>query len=176
MLPYAMRSLISGVAMTVLVIGSVFGQGARIPHLPLKASTRLQLTAIAEPLNVHVGGTVILKLRLKNVSSKVITVGDSGFDTEYELDVTDRIGNVPPRAEYGLALLDGVLLRSTSRDLEPGEEWPAQLEITKIYDLKVAGVYYARARFRSMWAEDPEDNKRFVEQAFSSPVEFTIVP
>jgi hypothetical protein len=174
---YAMSSLSSSVGITVLMIGCVFGQAPRNSHPPpLKASTRLQLTAIAEPPGARLGGTVILKLRLKNVTSKVIRVGDSGFDTDYDLDVADRSGNVVARTDFGRSLLDGVLLRSTSRDIAPGEEVPAELEITRIYDLRLPGLYYARAVFRAMSAEDPEDNKRFAEQAFSNPVEFTILP
>jgi hypothetical protein len=174
---YAMNRSLSAVATIVIVIGNLFGQVAqRSRPLPIKASTRLQLTATADPPSVRPGETLTLKLLVKNVTQKTMTVVDNGVYNDYELVVTDASGKEPPKTEFGRSLAEeATAVRSTTRDIEPGEVIQAALEITRIYDLKMPGVYYVRAD-REVWDDTPVQNRTFLAKAFSNPVEFRILP
>ena len=158
-------------ALILLPAGYILAQGVR--PLPIKASTRLQPSAVVEPIAAKVGQPILLKLQLKNVSSKVVTVGDSNFYTDYDLVVTDLSGKEPQKTKFGLAIPEMPLLRSTTLDIAPGEEVQATLEITKIYDPQRPGTYYARATRHSVWPETPEDTgplpRRLFRTRSSSP-------
>jgi hypothetical protein len=145
---------------------------------PVRPSTRLQLVAQVDPASSKAGSQVFIRLSLKNISDHVARLQDSAPDTDYAIIVADTFGKEPPRTEWGKKLLSGelALLRNTTMDLEPGQEVAVTVEITRVYQLTLAGAYYARVTRGGVWAETEEDQKKFIEQAFSNPVRFTILP
>ena len=99
----------------------------------MHASTRLQLIAELEKTGAREGVPVFINLRLKNISSATVKLGDSDGYVDYELTVVDGSGKEAQRTEYGRA--ERSIFRATSMDLEPGQETQITLELTKVYVL-----------------------------------------
>ena len=151
---------------------------------PIVASTRMQLRAAVDAARVKLGTRIVLSLLLKNVSSALVTVGDSRPEYDYDLTLTDGSGKELPRTALGDQLFrhEYSILHSDSHDLEPGQETKAEIEITRIYQVTQPGTYYMRAVFHAIWSDLPgeskpvDESKRPTEKAFSNPIQFTVVP
>jgi hypothetical protein len=152
---------------------------------PIAASTRLRLTATIDPSSAKLNTPIMVRLALKNVSSKVVSIGDTSPEYDFELAVADSAGKEPPRTALGNRMRAGkfVLLRSNRIDIEPGQEVVSEIDVTKIYEITQPGTYFLRADHRNI-LPDPdaahnstvEESKRPIEKAFSSPIQFTVVP
>lgn len=163
-----------------LPFGGAYGQFKRDPrdNRPIEPSTRLRMFAVAESPSIKAGSRVLVKITLKNVTEKAVSMGDSSPSTDYDAVVVDALGNEPPRTEWGLKKLNGDIatLRNTELRLEPGQEVHAVYDITEVFRLTKPGVYNAQlTRFR-VWPETVEDAEKFIEVVRSNPFQFTIVP
>ena len=169
-----------------ITLGQTPGQTFRAERdaRPVVASTRMQLRAAVDAVGVKLGTRIVVTLLLKNVSSALVTVGDSRPEYDYDLTVTDGSGKELPRTALGNQLFrhEYTILHSDSHDLEPGQEMKAGIEITRIYQVTQPGTYYMRAVFHSIWSDLPgeskpvEESKRPTEKVFSNPIQLTVVP
>jgi hypothetical protein len=66
---------------------------------PLVASTRLQLIATTKQPTTKVGSPIVVRLTLKNISTEIITVGDSSPEIDNGTTVTDTSGKELPRTD-----------------------------------------------------------------------------
>jgi hypothetical protein len=144
---------------------------------PVKPSTRVQLQLEIDPVVARPGGQIFARLRLKNVSDKAVTLQDSDPNYDFRVSVVGASGREPDRTAWGDTLLRGEvsLLHNRTMDLQPGQEQQVSVEITHVYRFTQPGTYYARVVRNGVWTEALEDNQKFLEVAYSNPVEFKIV-
>lgn len=154
------------------------GSGQQIHNRTRMLSTRLRLYAEADPASVKAGSPVTIRVRLQNISSRTVRLGDSEPIFNYGIAVTDAFGNEPPRTDLGNRFLHGTVqgLRQDVIDLRSGEEERAVLEVTKLFQLTRPGTYFVRVNRGAIWTEKDEDNDKFIEEVFSGAAQFTIVP
>ncbi len=157
---------------------------------PVRASTRLQLTAKLDETTVKVGEPVVLRARYKNVSATNLELGTRYWVIDYGLVVTDSSGAEPPRTELGEKWLkeqrEPVLLSSQGPFLlEPGAQGEEfAVDVTKAYRLTRPGSYSVQLMFRMVWPEPgtpvpttvEESQKMPLEEAVSNVIQLTITP
>lgn len=158
----------------VLSCGSgLYGQSrnSREP-LPTKVSPRFQLLAEVEPASGSAGSPILLTLRLRNVSSGRGYVLDTLDEQDYEIRVTDQAGKEVERTSYGRHLAEDERGGSAKpREIEPGTEAIAKIDVSKIYALTKPGRYFARVTR----VVAPDAPSKFVEKAVSNPIAFIVV-
>jgi hypothetical protein len=161
-----------------LTLSIGFGQRVgRTTPKPVKVSTRLQLQLEVAPPIAALGGKVFAKLKLKNVSEKPVSIEEASPEVDYDVTVVDAAGREPERTAWGRKKLAGgyAVLRSMAMRLQPGEERQVNVEITGVFNLTEPGTYYVKVEFRSIYQDDPEENHKIAEIAYSNTVELKIV-
>ncbi len=181
---------ISALLLGIAILGeAIRGQVPRTTTQanPVYASTRLQLTASVESATARLGTPVLIKLRLRNVSASSVTVVATANDVDYELFVTNAFGKEMDRTPLGKGIFQGVeQSRASMRHLDPGQEIEAQIDVTRIYNLKQPGTYYVQV-LRSQIVPDPSPPRPYgnsnsdairipLEKAVSNKVQITITP
>lgn len=163
--------------LAIVAAGVAQSQGFAPDNLEPRPSTRMQLVAEVLPVSAQPAGKIFVKLTLKNVSSKYVSLSDGSEPrADYSITVRNASGMEPPKTQFGELIGAGIGgSRRAQYDLGPGKDHPITIEITALYQLTEPGTYSVRVA-RHIGTVLDEDNKKYREVAYSDPVQFTIAP
>jgi hypothetical protein len=177
-----MRSLLfTGIAL----LGHTAIVGCSDGHPPAEhPGLRSQATAgsgfallTAPPADAVAGSQVLLRISIRNTSNQTLWFIESGSTNEFRIEIS-RDGSPVPATSFGKLLRGGVFVNdATGRiNLSPGESRDYILNISREYDMTIAGTYHYRVSRRVPKYPASRPNEDFPEFGeVVSPLETIVV-
>jgi hypothetical protein len=143
---------------TALVIGLIAGQVclAQCSQPTAGAKSALSIEAYRVQRKVKLGSSVLLKVRMTNVSRNDVSIWmeNGSSESQYLVDVRGHNGNLPPETEYGatrnghvrleVMKLQDLVDTGSCVTLASRKSIVQQVNIGKLYSFDTAGKYFIR--------------------------------
>ena len=154
-------------------LAGIAGQSpGRTEPIPGRISKRFQLSVKVDPTEVKAGLPVMVKVTIRNVSSKVGRIPETLDDWDYEFTVIESSGKDVTRTEYGRQVAERERGgRRIDLEIRPTDEVRKTFDLGRFYVLNEPGRYYVRVTRIVV-----PDTGTTPERAVSSFVGFSISP
>jgi hypothetical protein len=122
----------------------VASQRKKRSQLASRVTEGFQVSAMSANELVVSGAPASLRVRIKNVSNKVLYLAEIGAEKDYRVHISSDTARTIPLTEHGKALLnsEGDVYMNVGLSIKPGQEREDVLEISSIYDMKAPGNYW----------------------------------
>lgn len=108
-------------------------------------SEGFMMSARSEKEEVGACEPVVVAVRIKNVSDRILSFPESSPESDYGIEVKDDRGEQMPLTRYGKNVLrSGEEHRRVVTKLDPGAEHQQKLLVNRIYDMSTSGTYFVQ--------------------------------